>query len=122
MPTSVTEFSGEKTGRGTDNEVPFVAGRPGYPRRASCPLRLPEPPAADPPSGGGVRRQPHRTAGRRCLRRTALLHGHHSHRRRSREFHHNASMKLTQFKAINTLLGNLKTDVTGTYHAFKFVK
>ena len=32
------------------------------------------------------------------------------------------STKLPQFKAINTLLGNLKTALTGTYHAFDFAK
>lgn len=31
-------------------------------------------------------------------------------------------MQLRQFKAVNTLLGNLKTAVTGTYHAFDFAK
>jgi hypothetical protein len=33
-----------------------------------------------------------------------------------------ASVKLPQFRAVNTLLGNLKTAITGTYHAFKFAK
>ena len=33
-----------------------------------------------------------------------------------------ASTKLPQFKAINTLLGTLKTALTGTYHAFDFAK
>ena len=33
-----------------------------------------------------------------------------------------ASTMLPQFKAINTLLGNLKTALTGTYHAFDFAK
>ena len=33
-----------------------------------------------------------------------------------------ASVKLPQFKAVNTLLGNLKTALSGTYHAFDFVK
>lgn len=33
-----------------------------------------------------------------------------------------ASVKLPQFRAINTVLGNLKTALTGTYHAFKFAK
>ena len=32
------------------------------------------------------------------------------------------SVKLAQFKAINTLLGNLKTAISGTYHAFAFAK
>ncbi|MBE7418053.1 MAG: transposase [Ideonella sp.] len=31
-----------------------------------------------------------------------------------------ASVRLPQFKAINTLLGNLKTAITGSYHAFDF--
>ena len=33
-----------------------------------------------------------------------------------------ASVKLPQFKAVNTLLRNLKTAIGGTYHAFDFVK
>ena len=33
-----------------------------------------------------------------------------------------ASMNLPQFKAVNTLLGNLKTAISGTYHAFDYVK
>jgi ISXO2-like transposase domain len=33
-----------------------------------------------------------------------------------------ASVKLPQIKAINTLLGNPKTAITGTYHAFAFAK
>jgi ribosomal protein L37AE/L43A len=33
-----------------------------------------------------------------------------------------SSAKLPQFKAINTVLGNLKTALSGTYHAFDFVK
>jgi ribosomal protein L37AE/L43A len=32
------------------------------------------------------------------------------------------SVKLPQFKAINTVLGNLKTALSGTYHAFDFAK
>ena len=33
-----------------------------------------------------------------------------------------ASVKLPQFRAINTVLGNLKTAFCGTYHAFDFAK
>lgn len=33
-----------------------------------------------------------------------------------------ASVKLPQFKAVNTLLGNLKTAFAGTYHSFDFTK
>jgi len=32
------------------------------------------------------------------------------------------SVKLPQFRAINTVLSNLKTALCGTYHAFDFVK
>jgi Zn ribbon nucleic-acid-binding protein len=33
-----------------------------------------------------------------------------------------ASAKLPQFHAVNTVLGNLKTAIAGTYHGFKFAK
>ena len=33
-----------------------------------------------------------------------------------------ASVKLATFRAVNTLLGNLKTACSGTYHAFDFAK
>jgi ISXO2-like transposase domain/Transposase zinc-ribbon domain len=33
-----------------------------------------------------------------------------------------ASVKLSQHRAINTMLGNLKSSLTGTYHAFDFTK
>jgi hypothetical protein len=31
-------------------------------------------------------------------------------------------MALPEFKWVNTILGNLKTAITGTYHAFDFAK
>ena len=33
-----------------------------------------------------------------------------------------ASVKQPEFQAVNTVLGNLKTALTGTYHAFDFAK
>ena len=33
-----------------------------------------------------------------------------------------ASVKLTKFNAVNTVLGNLKTALSGTYHSFPFAK
>jgi hypothetical protein len=33
-----------------------------------------------------------------------------------------ASVKLPQLKAVNTVLSNLKTALSGTYHAFNFAK
>ena len=31
-------------------------------------------------------------------------------------------MKLEKFKAVNTVLGNLKVSITGAYHSIKFAK
>ena len=33
-----------------------------------------------------------------------------------------ASVKLEKFRAVNTLFGNLKTALSGTYHAFNFTE
>jgi len=33
-----------------------------------------------------------------------------------------ASVRMEQFRAVNTFLGNLKTAYSGTYHAFDFAK
>jgi hypothetical protein len=33
-----------------------------------------------------------------------------------------AAAKLPQFRAVNTVLSNLKTGLSGTFHAFKFAK
>ena len=33
-----------------------------------------------------------------------------------------ASVKLEKFRAVNTVLGNLKTAMSGTYHPFNFAK
>ena len=33
-----------------------------------------------------------------------------------------SSVKLPQFKAVNTILGNLKTALAGTHHAFGFAR
>jgi ribosomal protein L37AE/L43A len=118
------EFSGGKTGRGTDNKVPFVAavqttpdGHPLY----AC-LR-PQPPTSQAmavfaashiaPSAIVV------SDGLRCFMATTLIGVDHE---RIITRGGKASMKLPQFKAVNTLLGNLKTAITGTYHAFDFAK
>ena len=118
------EFSGGKTGRGTDNKVPFVAavqtsgeGRPLY----AC--LSPQPPTREAMAAFAAR---HIAAsatvvsdGLWCFRAATVVGAEHE---RIVTGGGKASMKLAQFKAVNTLLGNLKTAIRGTYHAFDFAK
>ena len=118
------ERSGGKTGRGSENKVPFVAAvqttKSGHPLFA-C-----------------LRQQPHTseqvavfaarhispsakvvTDGLWCFKAAAIVGAEHE---RVVTGGGRASVKLPQFKAVNTLLGNLKTAISGTYHAFDYVK
>ena len=118
------EFSGGKTGRGTDNKVPFVAavqtsgeGRPLY----AC--LSPQPPTREAMAAFAAR---HIAAsatvvsdGLWCFRAATVVGAEHE---RIVTGGGKASMKLAQFKAVNTLLGNLKNAINGTYHAFGFAK
>ena len=87
----------------------------------------------------GVGEQPTDDFGRQCLlarrfleagvRFVEVTHGDWDQHRNLRADHERhvtgggkASVKLPQFKAINTLLGNLKTAISGSYHAFDFAK
>ena len=118
------EFSGGKTGRGTDNKVPFVAavqttadGRPVY----AC--LSPQPPTnAAMAAFAASHIAPSATVvsdGLWCFQATTMVGAEHL---RIVTRGGKASMKLPQFRAVNTLLGNLKTAITGTYHAFAFAK
>ena len=118
------ERTGGKVGRGSENKVPFVAAvqttAQGHPI-AAC-----------------LRQQPHTerevaifaaqhlassatvvSDGLWCFRATTMVGAQHE---RIVTGGGKASAKLPQFKAINTLLGNLKTAINGTYHAFNFAK
>jgi hypothetical protein len=118
------ELSGGKAGRGSENKVPFVAAvqttKSGHPLFA-C-----------------LRQQPHTTEqvavfaaqhiapsatvvsdGLWCFQATAIVGAGHE---RVVTGGGKASVKLPQFKAVNTLLGNLKTAISGTYHAFDYAK
>jgi hypothetical protein len=118
------ERSGGKTGRGSENKVPFLAAvqttQSGHPLLA-C-----------------LRQQPHTTEqvavfaaqhiapsatvvtdGLWCFQATAIVGATHE---RVVTGGGKASVKLPQFKAVNTLLGNLKTAISGTYHAFDYAK
>jgi len=118
------ECVGGKPGRGSENKVPIVAAVQTTPEGA--------------PVVACLRQQPHTeeevavfaaahiatsatvvTDGLWCFRATTLIGATH---RRVLTGGGRASVELPQFKAINTLLGNLKTAITATYHAFDFAK
>jgi len=118
------ELSGGKAGRGSENKVPFVAAvqttKSGHPLFA-CLRQQPHTTeqvavfAAQPiaPSAKVV------TDGLWCFQATAIVGAEHE---RVVTGGGKASVMLPQFKAVNTLLGNLKTAISGTYHAFEYAK
>jgi transposase-like protein len=118
------ERSGGKTGRGSENKVPFVAavqttpeGRP----LLAC-LRAQPHTEQEVALFAASHIAPSATVvsdGLWCFRATALVGAEHE---RHVTGGGKASVKLPQFRAINTLLGNLKTAIAGTYHAFAFAK
>jgi ribosomal protein L37AE/L43A len=118
------ELSGGTPGRGSENKVPIVAAvqttRSGHPVLA-C-----------------LRQQPHTheevsvfaarhiatsatvvSDGLWCFMGAQIVGAEHE---RVVTGGGKASVKLPQFKAVNTMLGNLKTSIAGTYHAFDFAK
>ena len=118
------ERSGGKVGRGSENKVPIVAAvqttADGHPVLA-C-----------------LRQQPHTSEevavfaaqhiatsatvvsdGLWCFRATQIVGAEHE---RVVTGSGKASVRLPQFRAVNTLLGNLETAISGTYHAFHFAK
>jgi len=118
------ERSGGKAGRGSENKIPFIAavqttaaGRPDlacFSQRAftkesvsefmATSMALPLTVVSD---------------GLGCFTVTASLGAVHD---RTVTGGGKASVALEQFRAVNTVLGNLKTALTGTYHAIKFAK
>jgi ribosomal protein L37AE/L43A len=122
------EFSGGKTGRGTDNKVPFVAAvqtsAAGHPLYACLSV---QPPTSQAMAGFAAHHLGDSTVvvsdGLRCF--MAVRQPGIEHQRIVLRPHLNGAaqcVKLPQFKWINTVLGNLKTAITGTYHAFDFAK
>ena len=118
------ELPGGTPGRGSENKVPFVAAVQTTP--------------AGHPVLACLRQQPHTTEevsvfaarhiatsatvvsdGLWCFGGTQIVGAEHE---RVVTGGGKASVKLPQFKAVNTLLGNLKTAIEGTYHAFNFAK
>lgn len=122
------EFSGGSTGRGADNKVPFLAAvqttAAGHPLYACL---KPQPPTSQAmvefatghlgPSTVVV------SDGLRCF--MAVTQRGIRHERIVLRPNVNGPatcVKLPQFRAVNTLLGNLKNAINGTYHAFDFAK
>ena len=117
------ERSGGKTGRGSENKVPFVAAV--------------QTTAEGKPVLACLRQQPHTGEEVAVFAATHIApsatvvsdglwcfapHIVGAEHERIVTGGGKASVKLPQFKAVNTLLGNLKTAITGTYHAFDFAK
>ena len=118
------ELVGGKRGRGSQNKVPFIAAvqttPDGHPQFACF--------AQQPFTTEGVGAfaakslAPSATVvsdGLWCFRGVTLIGADHQVTVTGGSA---ASVKLPQFKAVNTVLGNLKTALSGTYHAFDFVK
>jgi len=118
------ERSGGKTGRGSENKVPFVAAVQTTP--------------AGQPELVCLRQQPFTTEamamfaassiapsatvvsdGLWCFGGVQIVGAEHE---RVVTGGGKASTRLPQFKAVNTFLGNLKRALGGTYHAFDFAK
>ena len=118
------ELPGGKTGRGSENKVPFVAAVQTTPQGhpvVAC-LRQQLHTEQEVAVFAAHHLAPSATVvsdGLWCFRATTLVGAEHE---RHVTGGGPASVKLPQFRAVNTLLGNLKTAIAGTYHAFDFTK
>ena len=118
------ERSGGKRGRGSENKVPFIAAVQTTPSGKPIVACLRAQPHTIEQVGAFAATHIAPTAtvisdGLWCFRATALVGAEHQ---RVVTGGGKASVERPEFKAINTLLGNLKTAITGTYHAFDFTK
>jgi ribosomal protein L37AE/L43A len=118
------ELVGGKPGRGSQNKVPFIAAVQTTPD--GCPqfACFAQQPFTTEGVGAFAAKSlaPSATVvsdGLWCFRSVTLVGADHEPTVTGGSA---ASVKLPQFKAVNTLLGNLKTAFSGTYHAFDFVK
>jgi ribosomal protein L37AE/L43A len=118
------ERSGGKSGRGSENKVPFIAavqttpeGHPQYACFAKQPFTTEA--VATWAAKSLATSAVVVSDGLWCFRGVKIIGAHHEPTVTGSG---KASTRLPQFKAINTLLGNLKTALKGTYHAFDFAK
>ena len=118
------ERTGGKSGRGSENKVPFIAavqttpdGHPLYACFAKQPFTTE---AVAIWAAKSLATSAHVVSdGLWCFRGVTLIGADHEPIVTGSG---KGSAKLPQFKAVNTLLGNLKTSLKGTYHAFDFDK
>jgi ribosomal protein L37AE/L43A len=116
------ERSGGKTGRGSENKVPFIAavqttpeGHPLYACFSKQPFTTE---AVAMWAAKSLATSAHVVSdGLWCFRAVTMIGAEHHPTVTGK-----ASIKMPQFKAVNTLLGNLKSALAGTYHAFDFAK
>ena len=116
------ERSGGKPGRDSDNKVPFVAAVQTTENCNPIVVCMSAQPHTIEEVGAFAAAHIATTAtvisdALWCFRATALVGAEH---RRIVAGGGKASVDKPEFKAINTLLGNLKMAITGTYHAFDF--
>ena len=118
------ERSGDKVGRGSENKVPFIAavqttpdGKPQFMCLRQQPFTNEEvaifAASSIAPTATVV------SDGLWCFGAVQIVGAAHE---RMVTGGGKASADLPQFRAINTVLGNLKTALSGTYHAFDFAK
>lgn len=114
---------GGKTGRGSENKVPFVAAVQTSPE--GHPIKACLEPCAFTHEALAIFAAQHiePTAhvvsdGLWCFRSTTIVGAQHEPIVTGSK----AGARFPQFKAVNTLLANLKTSIRGTYHAFGFAK
>lgn len=118
------ERSGGKTGRGSENKIPFVAAvqttDSGQPHLA-CLSQQPFTNEAMDDFMGRHTALPLTIVsdGLHCFQVAASVGAVHD---REITGGGKASVENDKFKAVNTLIGNVKTALSGTYHAIKFAK
>lgn len=122
------EFSGGSTGRGADNKVSFLAAvqttAAGHPVYACL---QPQRPTSQAMSEFAANHLDASTVvvsdGLKCFMAVTQRGIRHERIVLRPHVHGEAAcVELPQFKAVNTLLGNLKNAINGTYHAFNFAK
>ncbi len=118
------ERTGGKSGRGSENKVPFIAAvqtTPDGHALYACFAKQPFTAEAVAIWAAKSLATSARVVsdGLWCFRAVTLIGAEHEPTVTGGG---KGSAKLTQFKAVNTLLGNLKTSLKGTYHAFDFDK
>ena len=122
------EFSGGSTGRGADNKVPFVAAvQTTAAGHALYACLRPQPPTSQAMVEFAAGHLSTSTVvvsdGLRCFMAVTQRGIRHERILLRPNVHGPAAcVKLPQFRAVNTLLGNLNNAINGTYHAFDFAK